>query len=284
MRSLPLAGLFVVLGATTSFAAPGTAPEEVELSIGRSGAIRVPVTINGQGPFRLLLDTGSSHSTLGRELAERLGLPVVAQVKVTTPAGAQVQPVVGVEQMAIGICSVPRLMPSIVSRAELRSLEPGIDGVVGQDFLRAFDFTIDYRRKRLRWTAGAADTDARLPLVRAGDRALVALAANESEVPVLLVPDSGTDGFVVFERDGRTALKLEPVDAFADVSALGVHQAARGAILRRLTVGAVTLRDEPTLVVSRQGANSVEGDGLLPLHRFSSVSFSNSEAYLVVRR
>jgi predicted aspartyl protease len=284
MRSLHLAGLFLAFGATAALAAPGSAPDEVELSIGRSGAIRVPVTIDEQGPFRLLLDTGSSHSTLSRELAQRLGLPLVAQVKVATPGGVQVQPVVQVEQMAIGIRSVPRLMPSVVSSAELRSLERGIDGVVGQDFLGAFDFTIDYRRKRLRWTAGAADTDARLPLVRAGDRALVALAANESEVPVLLVPDSGTDGFVIFERDGRTAVKLEPVDALADVSALGVRQAARGAILRSLTVGAVTLRDEPTLVVSRQGAHSVEGDGLLPLHRFSSVSFSNSEAYLVVRR
>ncbi len=145
---LPLA--FTPLDASTS---ADPAKDEVVISVSSTGGIRVPVEIDGQGPFSLLLDTGSSHSTLASELADRLSLPVVAQVRVVTPAGAQVQPVVSVGRVAIGGASVPSLMPSVVSLAELRRIEPGILGVIGQDFMSGFDFTVDYRQKRLRWAA-----------------------------------------------------------------------------------------------------------------------------------
>ena len=68
------------------------------------------------------------------------------------------------------------------------------------------------------------------------------------------------------------------------VSALALRQAGRGAVLRELRVGAVTLRNQPAVVLEGQGSKAIEGDGLMPLHQFSSVSFNNSEAYMVVRR
>lgn len=256
------------------------APEEIALSVRSSGAVRVPVFVNGQGPFTFLLDTGSSHTTLGSRLAGRLALPIVAQVRVTTPAGVQLQPVVAVEHLAIGNARVENLMPSVVSIAELRSLEPGIDGVVGQDFLKAFDYTVDYRRKRLRFTAESEGAHARLPLVRSGDRSLVQLPGGEGGEPVLMVPDSGSEGFVVFERNGRTALPMSYRDDAVGVAALSQQRLGRGALLRELKLGDVTLRDQPAVVIPRDG----EADGLLPLHRFASVSFSNSEGYMTVSK
>src|SRR5262245_55507449 len=40
----------------------------------RIGRIIAPVTINGQGPFRLVVDTGASHTTISPALAAKLGL------------------------------------------------------------------------------------------------------------------------------------------------------------------------------------------------------------------
>src|SRR3954451_11861456 len=40
----------------------------------RIGRILVPVMINGQGPFRLIVDTGASYSTISPQLAQTLGL------------------------------------------------------------------------------------------------------------------------------------------------------------------------------------------------------------------
>jgi len=176
-------------------------------------------------------------------------------------------------------------MPSVVSLAQLRATESGVDGVIGQDFLQAFDYTVDYRRKRLRFMAEhEAEHHVRLPLVRAGDRSLVQLPGHSGDGPLLMVPDSGSEGFVIFERNGRTAVRVDPVSQFVGVSGLASQRVGRGALLRELKVGAVTLRNQPAVVLERAGARAVEGDGLMPLHQFSSVSFNNSEGFMVVRR
>jgi hypothetical protein len=277
-------GACALLSLALSTAGADPVPDEVVLSLRSSGTVRVPVTVNGQGPFEFVLDTGSSHTTVSSDLVDRLALPVVAKVRVSTPSGVETQPVVKVEGMAIGSARVEGLMPSVVSHARLRQMEPGVHGVVGLDFLAVFDFTVDYRRKRLIWTAEPADGHDRLPLVRAGDRRLVQLPGDDPGEPVLMVPDSGSEGFVIFERQGRTAVKVDYEDAYVGVSGLASTRAGRGARLREIRVGAVTLRNQPAVVLAREGSSSVEGDGLLPLHRFSRVSFHNREGYVVVRR
>jgi len=273
-----------LLSLALSTAEAAATPGEIILSLRSSGAVRVPVGINGAGPFTFLLDTGSSHTIVSSELVDRLGLPVVAQARVHTPAGVEMGRVVRVELMSIGSASAEGLMPSVVSLAQLRERESGVDGVIGQDFLKAFDYTVDYRRKRLRFTAEHAGEPVRMPLVRAGDRSLVQLSGNAGHEPVLMVPDSGTEGFVIFERDGRTAVRVDPVSQFVGVSGLASRQVGRGALLRELQVGGVTLRNQPAVVLERKGARTVEGDGLMPLHQFSSVSFNNSEGFMIVRR
>jgi predicted aspartyl protease len=274
----------VVLPMALVVSAAEAAPVEVVLSVGSSGAIRVPASVNGQGPFTFALDTGSSHTTLSREIAERLALRVVAKVRVLTPSGVETQPVVGVEHLAIEDVGIENLLPSVVSRAQLRQLDAGIDGVIGQDFLAAFDFTLDYRRKRLRWTAEAADGEERLPLVRAGDRRLVELRGDGMHSPLVMVPDSGAEGFILFERHGRTAVAVDDAESPVQVLGPASRRNGRGAWLRELRVGTLTLRHQPAVIIERDGSRALEGDGLLPLHRFSSVSFNNGEGYLVVRR
>lgn len=258
------------------------ATDETAFDLRPSGAVRIPAELNGRGPFTFLLDTGASHSTLSSGVADRLSLPAVAKVRVQTAAGAQMRLVVRLEHMVVGGASATGLMPSVAPEAELRAMEPGIDGVVGQDFLSAFDYTLDYERRRLRWAAG--EDGVRLPLIRAGHRSLVRLAGGRRQRPVLLVPDSGSNGFVLFERDGRTAVEVDEAGQVVNVSAVALGASGRGALLRELRVGAVTLRNQPAAVVASAGSSEVEGDGLLPLHYFSSVSFSNSAAYMVVRR
>src|SRR5262245_53344440 len=42
--------------------------------VDRIGRIVAPVFINGKGPFRLVVDTGASHTTFSPALAQTLGL------------------------------------------------------------------------------------------------------------------------------------------------------------------------------------------------------------------
>ena len=54
-------------------------------------------------------------------------------------------------------------------------------------------------------------------------------------------------------------------------------------MLRTLRLGTLTLKDYPVAVVPRDPDDAVEGDGLLPLHLFASVTFNARESYLIVR-
>src|SRR5256885_14841188 len=51
------------------------------------GRVVVPVTINGKGPFRFIVDTGANHSTISPQLVQALKLETVAG-----PAGGNGRP------------------------------------------------------------------------------------------------------------------------------------------------------------------------------------------------
>jgi len=126
-----------VAGAEPVFATPTT--------LDRIGRILVPVTINGQGPFRMLVDTGANRTTITTEVATRLGLdfanaPTVVMNGVT--GSAQV-PVVEVERMRAGDLvldgqQVPVVQPGIVVG--------GADGILGIAGLRDKRLYVDFKR------------------------------------------------------------------------------------------------------------------------------------------
>src|SRR4051812_35516668 len=61
-----------------------------------------PVTINGQGPFQFLMDTGANVSCVSRSLAERLMLPPLPPSRVHTVVGVRERPAVLIETLRVG--------------------------------------------------------------------------------------------------------------------------------------------------------------------------------------
>ena len=264
-------------------AAAATDSDHVELKIDEVGAITVPVTINGQGPFRFMLDTGSNRSAVSSDVASLLALPVVAKAVMVTSTGSQNQLVVRLDAMAIGTAARAGLPASVIPAVQLKAAMPGIDGIVGQDFMSDFDYTLDYRKQRLSWTAEAAgDKDVRLVLVKKEGRFLVELPQGDKTLR--FVPDSGADGFVIFEHDGAAAVALDALDAQAELISMTGSQNVKPMMLRRLQVGSTTVKNERALLVQRNEPDAPEGDGLLPLHLFASVSFNTRDGYLIARR
>jgi hypothetical protein len=117
-----------------------------------------------------------------------------------------------------------------------------------------------------------------------GGRYLVRLESHGSESPLLLVPDSGASGFVAYERSGRTKFALTRAAETMTVRSVSGVQNVRTMMLRELRLGTLTLKDHPVAVVRREPDDVGEGDGLLPLHVFASVTFNAREQCLVVRR
>ena len=260
------------------------APSELTVRIDESGAVIVPVSINGHGPFPFLLDTGSSHSVVSQSLADQLALRFVAKTSVLTSTGREWRPVVNLDKTAIGGAQSEGLLASVTPSAQLHGVARGIEGVIGQDFLCGLNYTLDYRNKRLVWSDERSDAGgSRVPLVAQGGRYLVRVTMAGSDRPVLLVPDSGASGFVAYERNGRTTLALDSAAGSTAVHSLSGGQVARTMRLGELRLGSLTVRDQRVAVVARDQDDVAEGDGVLPLHLFASVSFNARDGYLLLR-
>jgi hypothetical protein len=112
----------------------------------RIGRIWAPVTINGQGPFRLALATGASKSALTPRLAAALGLSIdpAKPVVLRGATGTVSVPVVPVSTMEIGdILIETRRLPVIPDALG------GADGVLGMDELANMRIEIEFRRDRI---------------------------------------------------------------------------------------------------------------------------------------
>jgi predicted aspartyl protease len=113
----------------------------------RIGRVMTHVRINGKGPFRFVIDTGASRSTLAPHLAKALGLQqsVGRNVMLNGVTGVAEVPTVAVDSLEIGALRfenqhLPVIFTSIMGNAD------GILGVAGFHDQR---IDVDFKRDRV---------------------------------------------------------------------------------------------------------------------------------------
>jgi clan AA aspartic protease (TIGR02281 family) len=272
------------------FAAPSPAvtpgdAAAVRFDVDEDGAVAVAALVNGAGPFRFLVDTGSSHTAVGDALARRLGLQPVAKAEIMSATGHSMRPVVRLERTAVGSAAREGILASVLPSAELNGLASDVDGVLGQDFLADFDYTLDYLHGRLTWTSDGEMTEpaARLTLAPEGGRFLATLPQGAGRGVVRLVPDTGSAALVIFGRGGGGGtLRLLPASGQGRLRGVAGERTVERAFVQALRVGGLVMNNEPAVVVDRPGSAAGRADGLLPLHRFARVSFNARERCLLI--
>jgi predicted aspartyl protease len=112
----------------------------------RIGRIWAPVVINGRGPYRLVLDTGATHSAVIRQVVNSLGIAIdeVASVRVTGVTGSALVPIVPVERMEVGELSMDSTSLPIVA-----DVFGGAEGVLGTEGLSDKRILIDFGHDRV---------------------------------------------------------------------------------------------------------------------------------------
>ena len=260
-------------------------PHSVPFSLDPSGAISIPVSVNGASPVRFLLDTGSNRSTISTHLASRLNAQYIAKTSVRTATGVELRPVARLDIVTIGSAVMNGLLVSVAPSTHLEAIAPQIEGIIGQDFLAGHNYTLDYRKRRLTWDGASRAVERRcLAMLEREGRYLLQLPAiGKSERTVLLVPDTGASGLVLYERGGRTPLPLEPGLGLARLQSMSGSRDVKSMMLRELNVGNSTLRNVPAVVVARE-YDPAEADGLLPMHLFSRVTFDARERCLIIEQ
>jgi len=248
------------------------------------GGVIVRVDLDDGRAIPFLLDTGSNGSAISESLVRALRLSIVAKTTIASAIGQKAAAVTRIEQLGMGGVSVHNVLATVLPDDDFALAGADgdrVQGIVGQDVLGGLRYTIDYRARRIlfREVAGElAPNAAVLTLEPRDDRFLVVLPQGSSTLR--LVPDSGSEGLVLFQRDDRAK---SPVTFTGRVTLSGIA-GSREALTGRLDVlriGETRLTDVPVVLVERVSAAQT-ADGLLPLHIFARVTFNGPERTMVV--
>ena len=122
------------------------------------GRIWAPVFINERGPFRLVLDTGASHSAVTAMVAMALGIPTNQSppVMLHGVTGSATVPTIHVDTLSVGDVAVDSAVLPIVPDAM-----GGAEGILGSEGLANKRIFIDFRHDRITITYSHGETTGR---------------------------------------------------------------------------------------------------------------------------
>jgi predicted aspartyl protease len=158
----------------------------------------VQVMVNGKGPYRFVVDTGTAgEAFVSNALADELHLPVVGAVHLTDPShqGGQHVPVVAID--ALEVAGVEFRGVRAVRHA-LSQADGSCDGLLGFGLFRQYLLTLDYPHKQLSLTEGAVTPDGGgsvLPFRTPYGIPIISLKVGDLELPAQI--DSGGTGLSI---------------------------------------------------------------------------------------
>ena len=259
-----------------------------------SGRVVAPVFVNGQGPYRFIVDTGANRSVISSALADELGLVSTAMGEVHSIANVAPAPLVNIDSIAFqGLRLSSAAVPVMDSGAML-----GEHGILGVDGLRGHRLRIDFQQRCMEIVR---DTQRPSPEnwrsvrgeMRMGNLLLVRGSLDGVAVNVLI--DTGSE-ITLANHALRSALgraQMRRVTMFLAMSTyMGSQQYTNVALtLPNLSMDGVTIRnltaypadfhifnlwglqDEPTLLI-----------GMDPLSQVGALEIDYTSARLYFRR
>ena len=116
----------------------------------RVGRVLAPVMINGQGPFRFIVDTGANRSAVSPRVVAKLGLDASAArpIDVHGVTGTAELPAVEFEDFRAGEIDLGRVRVPVLSDAVFA----GADGILGVDGLQQTRIEVDFAADRVNVT------------------------------------------------------------------------------------------------------------------------------------
>ena len=116
--------------------------EIVDLDEDRSERMTVPVSIEGNGPFAFVIDTGAERTVISRRIADRLALEGEDPAELMSIAGTSMVDTVYVPSLTLGQKSYNGLISPVLAAQHI-----GADGILGLDGLQdqriLFDFVLN---------------------------------------------------------------------------------------------------------------------------------------------
>lgn len=176
---------------------PPLPEESTDVATRTDGAMRltVPVTIDGRGPFRFVVDTGADRTVVSREVASALRLTASAPARLHSMTG--VGEVSTVLLPTLGIAG--RTTDDIVAPALLQQ-NLGAHGLLGLDTLKGRRIIMDFRKRTLSILGAGereqVDPDTIVVTARSRYGQLVLVDADVDGTPITVIIDSGAQNTI----------------------------------------------------------------------------------------
>ena len=123
------------------YAAPSSLLDSVTVKAAqdKSSRMTVPVTVNGQGPFDFVVDTGSNRTVIADSLAAQLQLPAGGIIQVSSATGVEAAPSALIRTLGVGgretaNVQAPVLLQSNLGAAGLLGIDAVADRTIIMDF------------------------------------------------------------------------------------------------------------------------------------------------------
>jgi hypothetical protein len=254
--------ILIALGSASDAAA--SEADGVKLEIREGRPVVDGVYVNGHGPYRFLLDTGSTLSHLDPHTAQSIGVRITMQTTLRSSSGSTSVDLSESNTIVVADAGAEHQALLLGGTEGLRELARDIQGILGQEFLSRFDYRLDIKAKRLEFGATPPVAGTRVTFRPVGGRPVVTTNVGA------LVLDSGAHYAVRFGV--RVSAEMHEM-----VTSTGTVQV--GTVFTRVTVDGRTLWQGDAVAIPQPGEAGT--DGLLPISRFSVVYVSNSGHFIV---
>ena len=216
------------------------------------GRVVVPVMVNGQGPFRFIVDTGANHSTISPRLVRELGLKPAEEASIILDGitGTAKVSFVTIDRLQAGDLTMGSTDLPVVWAPVMA----GADGILGAAGLTEKSLQIDFQRNRVAISRGVESA------VRANSTrihglrlipGLITLATRVGGVQVRAVIDTGAERTLgnLALRDALRARRLHGVLAQMTSVYGATKEVELGEILIAPTIVIDTLRINDVAIV-----------------------------------
>jgi len=203
-----------------------------------------PISLNGQGPYFFVVDTGANQTVVSREIADALMLPAGPVRPLHGVAGVEDTPTAIVGEVKVGSTVDKGVMMPVLPKEDI-----GADGILGVDRLRNQWLTLDFKHHQLDiQRSHYVDLPSFTSSVRARQKSgqLTIVDADLAGIHVSAFLDSGAERTIGNMALLELAVLRNPTSKFFEVpviSVTGKTLPGKVALLPVLRLGVVRLVD-----------------------------------------